>query len=130
MRKLLLLTTIVLGCSFLCFSQKGTAEPDYYPQNYSGDTWTGLVTAVNEDAREFTLTYKKKEREETFVGVLPKEYRHKMKDGTFQQVNLNDMMGMTIRAYYMSRSKKVNEQKIKYNEVFKIKILAHAKAGP
>jgi len=130
MRKSLLFLAIVLTSAGVCFGQKGTAEPDYYPQNYSGDTWTGVVTAVNEDTREFTLIYKKKDKDETFVGVLPKEYKHKMADGTFKQIKLDELIGMTIRAYYMSRTKKVNDQKIKYNDVFKFKILAFAKPGP
>jgi len=107
--------------------QKGTAEPDYYPQNYSGDTWTGVVTAVNEDTREFTLTYKKSDKEEFFVGVLPKGYTHKMADGTNQEIKLPDLMGMKLRVYYMSKTRKVNDQKTKYNDVFKMKILALAK---
>jgi hypothetical protein len=130
MRKLVSLIGIVILSVGSSLAQKGTAEPDYYPQNYSGDTWTGVVTSVNEDTRELTLIYKKKDKEETFIGVLPKEYTHKMADGKYQQIKLADLMGMTIRAYYMSKTKKVNDQKIKYNDVFKIKILALAKPGP
>src|SRR3982750_882218 len=130
MPKLLLLIAVVLTSSTLSFAQKGTAESDYYPMNYAGDTWTGVVTAVNEDTREFTLTYKKNDKEETFVGVLPSEYKHKMADGTFQQIKLKDLLGMTIRTYYMSKNKKVNDEKIKYNDVFKFKIVALAKSGP
>jgi hypothetical protein len=111
----------------LSLGQKGTAEPDYYPQNYSGDTWTGIVTAINEDTREFTLTYKKEDKEETFVGVLPKGFKHKMADGTDREVKLADLVGMQLRVYYIAKTKKVNDQKIKYNDVFKIKILALAK---
>jgi hypothetical protein len=50
-----------------------------------------------------------------------------MADGTFQEIKLADLTGMKIRAYYMSKTKKVNDQKVKYNDVFKIKILALAK---
>lgn len=127
MRTLLLLATVLLVSTGIVFAQKGTAESDYYPLNYGGDTWTGIVTSVNEGTREFTLSYKKKDKEETFVGVLPKEYKHKMADGTFRQFELDDLMGMTLRAYYMSKTRKVNEEKVKYNDVFKIKILAFAK---
>ena len=130
MRTLLLLALVLVATNGAAIAQKGTAEPDYYPMNYAGDIWTGIVTSVNEDTREFTLTYKKKDKEETFVGVLPKEYRHKMADRTFQQIKLDDLMGMTIRAYYMSKTKKVNDQKLKYNDVFKFKIVARAKPGP
>ena len=130
MRTLLLIAIVLVVSNGEALAQKGTAETDYYPMNYAGDTWTGVVTSVNEDTREFTLTYKKKDKEETFVGVLAKEYRHKMADGTFQQIKLDDLMGMTIRAYYMSKTKKVNDQKVKYNDVFKFKIVALAKPGP
>jgi len=124
MRKLLLvLGTLIISAS-MSLGQKGTAEPDYYPMNYTGDTWTGVVTAVNEDTRELTLTYKKKDKEESFVGVLPKGYTHKMADGTEREIKLADLMGMQLRVYYMSKTKKVKDQKIKYNDVFKIKILA------
>ena len=74
MRTFLVSVALISVIGAVVLGQKGTAEPDYYPQNYSGDTWTGVVTAVNEDSREFTLTYKKKDKEESFVGVLPKGY--------------------------------------------------------
>ena len=108
-------------------AQKGTAEPDYYPPNYTGDTWTGQVTAVDENTREFTLTYKKKDKDETFVGVLAKGYTVKLKDGKDHEVKLAEMMGMRVKAYYITKTKKVNDQKIKTNEVFKIKFLPQEK---
>jgi hypothetical protein len=126
MRKLFLLFVTIVISTGASLGQKGTAEPDYYPMNYAGDTWTGIVTAVNEDTREFTLTYKKKDKEETFVGVLPKGYTHKIADGTDREIKMADLMGMRLRTYYMAKTKKVNDQKIKYNDVFKIKILALA----
>jgi hypothetical protein len=127
MRNLFLLAWIVAISAAVSFGQKGTAEPDYYPQNYSGDTWTGIVTAVNEETREFTLTFKRKDKEDTFVGVLPKGFTHKMADGTDREIKLPDLMGMQLRVYYMSKTRKVNDQKIKYNEVFKLKMLALTK---
>lgn len=127
MPKLLLLLGVAIVCAGPAFGQKGSAEAGFYPRGYYGDTWTGVVTSTNEDTREFTLTYKKKDKEETFTGVLPKEYTHKTADGKDVQINLADLMGMTIRAYYTSSTKKVNDQKVKYNDVLKIKILALAK---
>ena len=50
-----------------------------------------------------------------------------MADGTNQEIKLPDLMGMKLRVYYMSKTRKVNDQKTKYNDVFKIKILALAK---
>jgi hypothetical protein len=127
MRNLLSLFAVMVISAGLSIAQKGTAEPGYYPMTYSGDIWTGIVTSVNEDTREFTLTYKKKDKDETFVGFLPKDYRHKMADGNYREIKLSDLMGMQLRVYYMSKTKKLDNQKIKYNDVFQIKILARAK---
>lgn len=127
MNRLLIVIVAIVMLADISPAQKGTAEPDYYPGNYSGDTWTGEVTSVNEDTREFTLTYKKKERDETFTGVLPKGYTVKMKDGGDHEVKLAEMMGMRVKAYYMAKTKKVNDQKVKINEVFKIKFLPQSK---
>ena len=127
MKKLLLVALAILTCNGVSVAQKGTAESDYYPMNYAGDTWTGEVTSLNEDTREFTLTYKKKDKEETFVGVLPKGYTHKTEDGKDREVKMADLMGMRIKVYYITKTKKVNDQKIKSNEVFKIRIVALGK---
>jgi hypothetical protein len=37
------------------------------------------------------------------------------------------MMGMRVKAYYVTKTKRVNDQKIKTNEVFKIKFLPPSK---
>jgi hypothetical protein len=91
MNSLLVTIVAVFMLGGISPAQKGTAEPDYYPPNYVGDTYSGEVTSVNEDTREFTLTYKKKEKEETFVGVLPKGYTVKLKDGKDHEVKLPDL---------------------------------------
>src|SRR5215213_4769091 len=110
MRSLLMKTLFMVLAVFLCantsFAQKGTAEPDYYPAGYVGDTWTGEVTAIDEDKREFTLTYKKKDKEESFVGVLPTGYTVKMKDGSDHELKMQELMGMQVRVYYIAKSKK------------------------
>jgi hypothetical protein len=123
MKRPYLTTAAVLMCAAVSLGQKGTAEPDYYPMGYSGDTWTGIVTSANEDTREFVLTFKKNDKEETFTGVLPKGYKHKMADGAFQEIKVPDLMGMRLRVYYLTKTRKVNDQKEKFHEVFKIKIL-------
>ena len=123
MKPLALVLLVFFVVAEVSTAQKGTAEPDYYPMGYAGDTWTGEVTAINEDTREFTLTYRKSDKEQTFVGVLPKGYTVKMKDGSNHEVSMSELNGMRLKAYYMTKSKKVNDQKVKTNEVFKIKFL-------
>ena len=124
MRRLLVWLVAIFICNGASLAQKGTAEPDYYPMNYTGDTWTGVVTGINEDTREFTLTYKKGDKNETFVGILQKDYTHKLSDGSYREVKLSDLMGMQLKVYYIAKTNKVNNQKTKFNEVFKFRILA------
>lgn len=73
--------------------------------------------------REFTLTYRKGDKEQTFAVVLPKGYTVKMKDGSDHEVMMAELIGMRLKVYYMTKSKKVSDQKVKTNEVFKIKFL-------
>ncbi len=124
MKRVFVALAFLILCNGVSVAQKGTAEPDYYPMGYSGDTWTGEVTSVNEDIREFTLTYTKGDKPQTFVGVLPKGYTVKMKDGSDKEVEMADLMGMRVKVYYMTKSKKnANGVKVKTNEVFKTKFL-------
>ena len=127
MKRLLVIIVVIFLFAGVTAAQKGTAESDYYPMGYFGDTWTGAVTSVNEETREFTLTYKKKDKDETFVGVLPKGYTVKMKDGSDHEVKLAELMGMRVKAYYMTKTRKVDDQKVKTNEVFKIRFLPQSK---
>ncbi len=52
-------------------AQKGKAESDYYPMGYTGSTWTGEVTAFDNDHRTLTLTHSKGKDTETFVAYIP-----------------------------------------------------------
>ena len=99
--------TFVILCAGVSMAQKGTAEPDYCPNGYSGDTFTGEVTAVNEDSREFTLTYGKGDKAQTIVGVLPKGYTVKMKDGRDHEIQMLELVGERIKAYYVTRQKRM-----------------------
>lgn len=123
MKKFFFIFAFLLLFSHAVFAQKGTAESGYYPMNYSGDVWMGVVTAVDEATREFTLTYKKGDKEQTFVGVLQKGYSVKKPDGTDYEIKMSDLMGLKLRAYYITKTKKVDGVKVKTNEVFQIKTM-------
>lgn len=126
MKNLIIAFSLLLFFSGVSTAQKGTAEPGYYPMNYSGDTWTGEVTSVDETTREFTLTYTKGQNTKTFVGVLAKGYTTKMKDGSDYEIKMSDILGLKLTAYYVTKTKKdSNGVKVKTMEVFKIR--AHAK---
>ncbi|HEY1206688.1 MAG: hypothetical protein ABSH46_04265 [Bryobacteraceae bacterium] len=100
-----------------CLAQQVAAEADYYPLGYSGAAWIGEINSVNEDTREFTLTYKKGDKEQTFVGVLQKGYRWRMADGAYREVKMADLLRtgaqMRIKAYYTVKTRKVNGQKVR-----------------
>ena len=65
MNKLLIAPILIVFCIANAYAQKGTAEPDYYPMGYNGDTWTGEVTATDDSKREITISFKKKDKEES-----------------------------------------------------------------
>ncbi len=128
MKRLVVSVALLFICAGISVAQHGTAEPDYYPMGFNGDTWSGEVTAANEDTREFTLTYTKGNKTQTFVGMLAKGYTVKMKDGRDYEIKMADLMGMRIKAYYITRNKKdANGVKVETHEVFRIKFLPKEK---
>lgn len=71
MQRLFLLVTCLLFFPGAAWAQKGHAEPDYYPLAYSGDTWTGEVTAFDNDLRTLTLTYVHDKKLTSFIATIP-----------------------------------------------------------
>jgi hypothetical protein len=71
------------------------------------------------------LIYKKKDKEETFVGVLEEGYAIKMKDGSMHELKVSDIpTGTRIKVYYMSKTKKdASGAKTKFNQIIKIRFL-------
>ena len=124
MRKILLPLAAIVAFASLALGQKGTAEPDYYPMGYSGDTWTGEVTQTNDATREITLTFSKKDKTQTFIGALEEGYKVKMKDGSFHELKVSEIpAGTRIKVYYMMKEEKASGAKAKVNKIFKIKFL-------
>jgi len=113
---ILLLLTVLTTTAV---AQHGTAGSGMWPMGYSGDTWSGIVTAVNPDTREITLTYHGKKGDETFTGVLVPHYARSAKDGSGMEVQMKQIpTGVYMTAYYMQKTKKVDGKKIKYSEIF------------
>ena len=71
MKKLLVTLACMAACAAPSFAQKGKAQADYYPLGYPGDTWTGVVTAFDNERRTLTLTHGKDKKAETFVASIP-----------------------------------------------------------
>ena len=70
MKRLFLLASLIL-CVEVSVAQKGRADADYYPLGYPGDTWTGEVTAFDNEQRTLTLTYTSGSKVLTFVASIP-----------------------------------------------------------
>jgi hypothetical protein len=102
-------------------AQHGTAENGYYPMNYHGDTWTGVVSATNDETREITLTYTRRDKTETFVGVLEVGHKVKSNDGSAHELKVSEIpLGTRLKVYYLERDRKIEGRKVKFNEIFRI----------
>lgn len=124
MKKLLGAAALLLACASMAVGQHGAAEAGYYPMGYAGDTWTGEVTSTDDTTREITLTYLRKDKVETFTGVLEKGYKVRMKDGSYHELKPSDLhLGTRTTVYYMAKTKKVEGRKIKFYEIFRIRFL-------
>jgi hypothetical protein len=71
MKRLFVAFGFLTLCAVVSVAQKGKAEPDYYPMGYSGDTWSGEVTAFDNKYRTLTLTHTDGKDVVTFVASIP-----------------------------------------------------------
>jgi hypothetical protein len=125
MHKMIFAAFLFLMAGFL-HAQQGTAPNGYYPTGYFGDTWSGEVSGTNDASREITLVYNSSKKTETFVGVLRQGYTIKLQDG--RSVELKPSMvhtGSRLRVYYIEKTRKVNGQKEKFNEIIQIDFLSN-----
>jgi hypothetical protein len=121
MRHTLFAACLLLMAGIL-HAQHGTAPNGYFPMGYAGDTWTGDVSAVNDANREITLVYNNSKKTETFVGVLQQGYKVKLeKDGSLAELKVSTIpIGTRLRVYYVAKDRKVNGQKEKFYEIFRM----------
>jgi hypothetical protein len=102
-------------------AQHGTAPNGYYPAGYSGNTWTGTVSNVNEATGEFTLTFTKGSKTETFVGIPEEGYVVAPKDGPERPLKITDIhVGRTLTVFYNVVTNKVDGKKVTVNSVINV----------
>jgi len=70
LKPFLVLITVLVAAN-VSQAQKGHAENDFFPMGYTLDTWTGEVTAFDNDRRTLTLTYRGDNKSSTFVATIP-----------------------------------------------------------
>jgi opacity protein-like surface antigen len=124
----------MLACALLMATstaraQHATAPNGYYPLGYTGDTWSGQVSAVDPGKREITLTATTKKGAESFVAYVPGHFSIQ-KNGKGYEVQMSDfVVGQGLRVYYMPKTAKVEGQKVKRNEIIKIESVLAAKGS-
>jgi hypothetical protein len=120
----LVVAVFLLAIAGALQAQHGTAPNGYWPMGFNGDTWTGEVTAVNDDSREIALVYSGKKKTETFVGVLQQGYNAKLKDGTPVELKVSTIhLGTRLEVYYMPKDRKIKGRKEKFYEIFQVHFL-------
>jgi len=83
-----------------------------------GDTWTGIVTNVNQSTLEITLPYTKGHKTQTFVGTPEKGYLIAPKNGPVRALRPSDIhVGRKLTVYYMSERKTVDGKEITVNTI-------------
>jgi hypothetical protein len=131
MKKLLAALALLTLCAGVPLAQAGKPELHSAPLEYRGDTCTGEVTAVNGDTREITLTCAEGGETRTFVGVLGKRYKVKIKGGSKQEVKVADLPGKRVTVDYLPKGEMdVNGVKVEAHEVLLILILPNEHARP
>lgn len=129
MKKLLVALALLILCAGVPTAQTEKTELHNFPMEYRGDTCTGEVIAVNEDTREITLTCTEGDETRTFVGVLGKRYKVKIKGGSKQAVKMVDLPGKRVEAAYLPKSEMdVNGVKVEAHEVLLILIFPNEHA--
>jgi hypothetical protein len=178
MKRLLCVIACLVLWAGVSLAQKGKAEPDYYPMGYPGDTWTGEVTAIDNEQRTLTLTQGSGKKTQTFVASIPDapyewvrdlrnarvldfpydkrgQYQTYKYDGpgfaatllpnsegegnatgirkrpnppaSNQITDFADFKGRHLTVYYTPRERKVGGNDVKYNEVWRIRVLSPKK---
>ena len=111
----------LLVWSAMALGQHGTAPTGYWPLGYNGDTWTGEGTHLDDATRQITLSYRKGDKSESFVGVLKDGYKVKRKDGSEHELKVSEIpLGSRLTVYYNIRTRKVGGKKEKYNEIISL----------
>jgi hypothetical protein len=104
-------------------AQRGQAPPGCYPLNYFGTTWSGEITAADDQARTITLTVTKGSKTQTFTGKLSDGFSVKYTDGTVKDLQPSDIPpNAAAMAYYIDFTEKVDGKKATVHEIFMLDV--------
>ena len=112
------LAVVFVICTAL-FAQKSVAPAGYYPADYYGDMFTGVVTNTQGD--ELTLTYQNGKRAQTFVGRFASICHLPVKGGKTEAMTAENFpVGTKMSAMFRSRTKNAGGRKVKENEIIAV----------
>jgi hypothetical protein len=97
--------------------QFGTAPNNYYPDKYTGSTFTGTVAEVN--GEQITMTYTNRDQTDTFTGHF--EENCSVPNVSGRSMTASDLpLGTVMTAFFNVETKKVSGQKHKENVILAI----------
>jgi hypothetical protein len=118
------LVLIVLFLSIPLLAQKGTAPSGYYPANYFGRIFTGVVEPAPGAADEITLVYTKGNTSEKFTGRLESKCSMLRVDGVTIDFTASELpKGTILTAFYTPTTTRSSGKKSTENLIFAIEIL-------
>lgn len=123
MRRTLSILSLLIGISPVAYAQHGRAPNDYYPVCFVGDMWTGVLSGVDDEKSEITLTYAdpKRNKVETFTGVIEDGNTVSRQGGPPHALKPSELpLGTRLTVYYCFERKKVAGTKTTINKVFRI----------
>src|SRR2546426_1790990 len=123
----LLYVWCVVASSGIIWAQQGniywgrrdTPPPYLSPLDYKGDIWKGEVVRTDNLTREITLTHRKGDKSQSFIGMLREGYKVNLKDGSVHELKVSEIpIGTRLIVYYVTRTRDVGGKKEKYNRIF------------
>ena len=117
---------VTLLCASVAFGQYGRAPNGYYPPAYTGDSFSGKVTAVDEASEQITVSFEDKKKSETFVGRLQEPCAVPSKDGK-PMTALDLPIDTYVTVFFEANVRKNGNTSVKENSI--IGIMFHSWAG-
>jgi hypothetical protein len=116
-RRILTVLTTITFLPIIISAQYGTAPNNYYPDNYSGSIFTGIVTETGDN--QITLTFTKGSKTDTFTGLFETGCSVPARDGS-RMMPIDIPKGTAMTSFFTAITKKVDGKKIKENLIIAI----------
>jgi hypothetical protein len=102
--------------AYLASAQYGTAPSGYYPVNYGGSTFTGVVTDASDD--QIIMTQDRKGKVESFTGRPETGCSVPRSDGSSSKMNAPEFPRSTqITVLFYTATKQLGGQKVQENQI-------------